>query len=211
MVRIVGFVVLFMMLSAQGFAQSGASEKKQPLHVIQFTGVVFTPDSMSVIPGVHIYTPISGRGTTSNPYGYFTMPVLEGDSIVFSAVGFKKMSYIIPHHEGDRSLKVIITLQEDITFLNEVEVNPYPTEAMFKEAVLALESPFQQQYDNMNAWLTAEYMRTAYADLPYSANANHLYNQQMQHQQLQNHYQMPSNNLLNPFAWAKFIKSLKEK
>ena len=57
--------------------------------VIQFTGVIFANDSASVVPGVHVYVPKGGRGTTTNPYGFFSMPVLEGDSIIVSAIGFE--------------------------------------------------------------------------------------------------------------------------
>ena len=72
--------------------------------VIQFTGVVMESDSLTVIPGVHIYVPKGGRGTTTNPYGFFSMPVLEGDSIVFSAVGFKRTHFIVPAHDPKTSL-----------------------------------------------------------------------------------------------------------
>lgn len=191
-------------LSAQ---ESPEAEQKK---IIQLTGVIFAPDSNSVIPGVHVYVPLAGRGTTSNPYGFFSMPVLEGDSIVFSSVGFKRASYIVPGHESDNSLKIVVTLQEDITFLNEVEVFPYPSEAMFKEAILSLEMPYQKQYNNLNAWMTADYLSTAYRDLPSSPNANHQYYMQMQMQAIQNRYQPPANHLLNPFAWARFINSLKK-
>lgn len=198
-------VLLFLAISL--YAQEDVRKEKRK--VIQLTGVVFAPDSSSVVPGVHVYVPSVGRGTTTNPYGFFSMPVLEGDSIVFSAIGFEKQHYIVPVHDQDHSLKVLVTLKEDITFLDEVEIFPYPTEAMFKEAVLSLELPHQMQYDNMNAWLAEGYMRSAYSDMPASANANYQYYMQLQQQALRNKYQTPSNNLLNPFAWAKFIKSLK--
>lgn len=186
-----------------------ASAQDGDKKIIQFTGVVFAPDSSSVIPGVHVFLPKSGRGTTTNPYGFFSMPVMAGDSIIFSAVGFKRQYYIVPPHDKDYSLKILITMEEDVTFLSEVEVFPYPTEAMFKEAVLALEMPNQRQLNNMNAWLSQDYMNEAYLNVPASANQNHQYFMQMQMQAIRNRYQAPSSNLLNPFAWAKFINSLK--
>ncbi len=81
---------------------------------------------------------------------------------------------------------------------------------MFKEAILSLETPYQKQYSNLNAWLSSDYMSSAYADLPASPNANHQYYMQMQMQAIQNKYQKPQNNLLNPWAWSKFINSLKK-
>lgn len=197
------FLVVF---SLCAWAQQDSTRQK---NIIQLTGVIFAPDSNSVIPGVHVYVPTAGRGTTSNPYGFFTLPVLEGDSLIFSAVGFKRSFYIVPKHDVPTSLKVIITMQEDVTFLDEVSVFPYPTEEMFKEAILAMETPYQQQYNNMNAWLSSDYMNTAYRNLPNSANANYNYYMQLQAQAMYNKNMKPQNNLLNPWAWAKFIKSLK--
>jgi len=187
----------------------GLAAQDQEKKVIQFTGVIFGPDSVSIIPGVHVYVPKVGRGTTTNPYGFFSMPVLEGDSLVFSAVGFQRESFVIPKYDKDQSLKVVITMKEDIAFLEEVEVFPYPSEAMFKEAVLAVQLPNQDEINNIEAWLAKQYMREAYKDLPASPGANHRYFMDQQAQSIQNRYMRPQNNLLNPFAWAKFINSLK--
>ena len=205
--HLVSYILVF--VSILCFGQEDKVQQNDPKPIIQFTGVVFAPDSNSVIPGVHVYLPKSGRGTTTNPYGFFSLPVREGDSVVFSAIGFVRKFYIIPPHDSDKSMRLIVTMEEDITFLNEVEVFPYPTEAMFKEAVLSLEMPNQREYNNLSQWLSQDYMSDAYANLPASPNANHQYFMQMQMQSVQNKYMAPQNNLLNPFAWARFIKSLK--
>lgn len=197
--------LIFLMLGAIAQQQEPVSEKK----VIQFTGVIFGPDSVSIIPGVHVYVPKAGRGTTTNPYGFFSMPVLEGDSVVFSAVGFRRESFVVPKHDKDQSLKTIVTLTEDVAFLEEVEVFPYPSEAMFKEAVLAVQLPNQEDINNIEAWLAQQYMRDAYKNLPASPGANHRYFMDQQAQAIQSRYMRPQNNLLNPFAWAQFIRSIK--
>lgn len=187
------------------------SQEKKDKKVIQFTGVVLGKDSTSVIPGTHIYIPKSGRGTTTNPYGFFSIPVMEGDSLVFSAVGYKRSFYKVPDHDGESSLKVIITLKEDITFLEEVEVRPYPTEAMFKEAIITMELPYQKEYANIYQWLNSEIMQEAYLSLPASGNENLRYFTQQQQRSYINRYSPPQNQLLNPFAWSQFIQSLKKK
>ncbi len=186
-----------------------AQEKKKK--VIQFTGVVLGSDSVTIIPGTHIYIPTSGRGTTTNPYGFFSIPVMEGDSLVFSAVGYRRAFFKVPKHEGESSLKVIIALKEDITFLEEVEIRPYPTEAMFKEALITMELPYQQEYANIYQWLNSEIMQEAYLSLPASPNENLKYFSQQQQRSYINRYSPPQNQLLNPFAWSQFIQSLKKK
>lgn len=187
-----------------------AQEEQRP-NVVQLTGVVFGMDSTEVIPGVHVYTPLGGRGTTTNVYGFFSLPVLEGDSLVFSSVGYKRASYVVPEHREDNSIRVIVTLEEDVTYLDELEVFPYPSEAVFKAAVLAVELPDQRDYDNLQRLLNSDVLREAYWELPASANMNHRFFMQQQQQAIANRFQPVANPLLNPFAWRDFIRSLKKK
>lgn len=179
-------------------------------NIIQFTGVVFESDSSSVIPGVHVYVPKSGRGTTTNPYGFFSMPVIEGDSIIFSAVGFKRSYYVVPGHDKESSLKIVLTLQEDVTFLEEVEISPYPTESIFKEALISMELPEPVEYANIYQWLNSDIMIEGYKNLPATPNENFRAFNQQQMQAFTNKFTPPQNQLLNPFAWAQFINSLKK-
>jgi len=185
------------------------SQEKPTREVIQFTGVIFDKDSTSVVPGTHVYIPTSGRGTTTNPYGFFSMPVLEGDSVVFSAVGFKRSYYVVPEHKKESSLRVIVTLEEDISFLEEVEIMPYPTESMFKEAVITMELPHQKEYANIYSWLNSQYMRDGYTSLTASPNANAQYLLNLQRQSYMDRYAPRGIPILNPFAWNQFIRSLK--
>ena len=185
-----------------------SAQTTDPKQVIQFTGVIFADDSASVVPGVHVYAPKAGRGTTTNPYGFFSMPALEGDSIVFSAVGFERTHYIVPRHDDKSSLKLLVYLAEDVKFLEEVEVFPYPSEAAFKAAVLAAQLPDQRQLDNIDQWLNSEIMKGMYWNLPASPNMNHRYFMQEQMNAQIYRVQPPQNPLLNPFAWANFIRSL---
>ena len=178
---------------------------------MQLTGVLFGEDSTSVVPGVHVYVPKAGRGTTTNVYGFFSMPVLEGDSVVFSAVGFERLSYVVPEHREQSSLRILVTLKEDVTYLDELEVFPYPSEQVFKSAVLALELPNQRDYDNLERFLNSRVLEEGYWTLASSPNMNHRFFMNQQLQAVNNRFQPPSNPLLNPFAWRDFIQSLKKK
>jgi len=185
---------------------ANAQEDKQ---IIQFSGVVIAEDSTTAIPGVHVYVPKFGRGTTTNGLGYFSMPTLAGDSVVISAVGFRRKSLLIPDYVEDQSFTVILALQEDTTFLDEVQIFPYPTEELFKEAVLAMQLPDQEQYDNLRDKLDPATMAAMARQIPNDGSMNHKYFMRMQNQQWNDRFGLRSNNLLNPFAWAEFIKSIK--
>lgn len=178
--------------------------------VIQFTGVVADSDTISGVMGAHVYVPKGGRGTTTNYYGYFSFPVLEGDSVVISAVGFQKASVIIPTLEDD-SYTIIIPMTEDTTFLPELEITPFPTEEMFKEAVLAYRLPNQGDLDNMERNVDPMTLMEMARETPMDGSLNHRYFTQQQAIYWNDAYGPRYNPLLNPFAWAEFFKSLKKK
>ena len=176
--------------------------------IIQLSGVVVGQDSISGVGGVHVYVPKAGRGTTSNPYGYFAMPVLAEDSIIVSAIGYQKQSFIMPGDKGV-SVTLFIELKPDTTILPELEIFPYPTEELFKKAVLAVELPNRRDIENLEKSLDKDLLRRMYNNEPMSANMNYKYFMDQQMLATSQKYQLPSNPLLNPFAWVKFIKAIK--
>jgi len=195
------FIFLLNILGNESLAQG---QKK----IIQLSGVVVGQDSISGVGGVHIYVPKAGRGTTSNPYGYFAMPVLQGDSIIVSAIGYRKQNFIMPGDKGE-SVTLFIELKPDTTVLPELEIFPYPTEELFKKAVLAIELPNRKDLENLDRSLDKDLLRRMYNNEPMSANMNYKYFMDQQMLSTSTKYQLPSNPLLNPFAWVKFIKAIK--
>ena len=205
--------ILFIIIAGalcQVLSVQSLQAQEQKRDVIQFAGVVTTQDTVSGIMGAHIYVPKGGRGTTANYYGYFSFPVLEGDSVVISAVGFRKKSLIIPELDED-SYTIIVTMVEDTTFLPELEILPVPTEEIFKEAVLAYRLPNQGDLLNMDNNLDQMTLAEMARLMPMDGSMNHKYFTQQQAIYLHDAYGPRYNPLLNPFAWADFFKSLKKK
>jgi len=187
-----------------------ASSQEIERDVIQFSGVVSDQDTVSGIMGAHVYVPKGGRGTTTNYYGYFSFPVLEGDSVVVSVVGYQKTSVIIPELEED-SYTIIVAMAEDTTYLPELEILPFPTEEMFKEAVLAYRLPNQGDLLNMDRNLDPMTLMEMARVTPMDGSLNHKYFMQQQAIYWNDAYGPRYNPLLNPFAWAEFFKSIKKK
>ena len=132
-----------------GSAQQAFSQKER--RVIQLSGVVIAGDSTTeMLPGVNIYVPKAGRGTNTNALGFFSMAVLVGDSIIISSVGYERQYYIVPDHKSE-FLTLVIQMVPDVTYLREIEIMPFPTEEVFKEAILALNIPtVNQKIDKRN-------------------------------------------------------------
>lgn len=206
MIRILTILLFFLSLCLAGQVFGQAKKK-----VLQFTGVVVSEESENGIPGVHIYTNKGGRGTTTNVYGYFTLPVLSGDSLIISAVSFEKEQIVIPSSR-EEDLTVVLRLKTDTTYLPELEVYPFPSEELFKEAVLALQLPNQYDLNNMSRNVDQAMLNKIYRNpAVMTAGDNYYYYQNLQSQAYNNRFQANSISLLNPFAWSKFIKSLKKR
>jgi hypothetical protein len=100
------------------------------VRVIQLSGVLKSHDS---VPLPYATVLISGTkyGVNTNIYGFFTIPVKEGDLIVFSFIGFRPGGYRVPKNNIDNKLSITKYLQPDTQYLNEVLVNPWPSAAEF--------------------------------------------------------------------------------
>ncbi|MDH5381071.1 MAG: carboxypeptidase-like regulatory domain-containing protein [Cyclobacteriaceae bacterium] len=200
------FVVSFLLIVFMTISAGETFAQKQK--VLQLSGIILGEDSISGLPGVHIYVPKRQDGTTSNYLGFFSLPVIVGDSLVFSAVGYQHQSYVVPDFEG-KQVTLIVEMMTDTTYLENVTIMPFPTEELFKEAILALRLPEEENVsqDHLNDQILALMMRS----MPMDANANYRYYMDQVVYNQTYRYGIRPNPFLNPFNWAKFIKSLKNR
>ena len=175
--------------------------------VIQLSGIILNADSTDAVPGVNIYVPKKGRGTVSGRFGYFSMPVLEGDTILFTFIGLKKQTFTIPANMKDDRISLILTMEVDEIALAEIEVLPYPTEDEFKQAVLAMsvQDPMSISRTNMRPEMLLRWAES----MPASGNENFRAFQESQMLQNQDIYGPRPLRILDPFAWSQFIRSIK--
>jgi hypothetical protein len=204
--QLLPFVLIFalgiLLNPTQTFAQDQQDRK-----VIQLSGIILNADSTDAVPGVNIYVPKKGRGTASGRVGYFSMPVLEGDSVVFTFIGLKKQSFKVPDKVQNDRISLILTMQVDEIALAEIEVMPYPTEEEFKKAVIAMNvvDPMSISRSNMSPEMLLRWAES----MPASGGENYRYFQQGQMLQNQDLYGPRPLRILDPFAWSQFIRSIK--
>jgi hypothetical protein len=179
-------------------AQDLLAQDKQEKKVIQLSGIILNSDSTDAVPGVNIYVPKKGRGTVSGRFGYFSMPVLEGDTILFTFIGLKKQTFTIPDNMKDDRISLILTMEVDEIALAEIEVLPYPTEDEFKQAVLAMsvQDPMSISRTNMRPEMLLRWAES----MPASGNENFRAFQESQMLQNQDIYGPRPLRILDPFA-----------
>lgn len=202
-IALMSFFGLFLFGIQDAFAQDQKERK-----VIQLSGIILNADSTDAVPGVNVYVPKKGRGTSSGRYGYFSMPVLEGDSVVFSFIGLERQVFNVPESVEEDRISLILTMQVDEIALAEIEVMPYPTEEEFKRAVLAMNYDAPMTIDSRGNMSPETLLRWA-EGMPASGNENMRYFQQGQIMQIQDRYGPRPFTLVDPFAWSKFIQSIK--
>ncbi|NOS91927.1 MAG: carboxypeptidase-like regulatory domain-containing protein [Cyclobacteriaceae bacterium] len=200
-----GFFKVLILLVAIGSTSSLMAQSQR--RVIQLSGFV-TDTATMVLPGVHVYVPKAGRGTPTSNAGFFTMPVLVGDSVVFSAVGYKRASYKVPDLPKE-SWTIFVELAPDVTVLGDAIVMGIPTEELFKEAVLAMNIPLDNNVDTkaMNAEMLALMARTT----PMDGAGNYRYYIDQWSNSAGDKFRPAYNPFLNPLNWARFIRDLKKK
>ncbi len=190
---------LFFLASLPAFSQR---------RVVQFSGLVVSGEESFGVPFAAIFVPKTSRGTYTNDMGFFSFPLLIGDTCMVRAQGFKAQKYVIPD-DGRESISVVLALVADTSMLPEVEILPFPTEAEFKRAFLNLKLP-DTDMNRMRRNLDNNILARMQNNLGFDAGLNHLYFQNQQISQAVNQNFIPNTSqLINPFAWGRFLKDLK--
>jgi hypothetical protein len=200
---ITALTLILSAFASDSFAQQPAEHQKR---IIQLSGV--TIDTVTgPVPGVHVYVPKAGRGVTTNGVGFFSMPVLVGDSLVISSIGYERQHFIVPASSPEH-LTVVVPLVQDTIYLKTITVLSFPTEEVFKEAVLALNLPPDKNIDekNLNAELLALMLKTT----PMSGPQNQQYYLSQWAANQNSRYMPVTNPFFNPFNWVKFFNGLKK-
>jgi hypothetical protein len=193
------FAFLLMMVS---FTFATAQEKR----LVQLTGTVKN-ELLQTMPFAHILVLDSYRGAITNNFGNFSVVVEESDSVLISSVGYKRKYIQIPENLPSKFMNIEVILQVDTLAIAEAKIYPWKSYEEFRDAFVNLELPNE---DMERARRNIALIRTQIImDHEPSARANFQYIMQQQYEQTFIQGQLPSYQLLNPFAWAKFFKALK--
>ncbi len=173
--------------------------------LVQFSGVVVT-DSLAPVPFTNIMVRNTYRGTMSDVYGYFSFVAQEGDTLLFSAVGFKRSQYVVPTDLPENKYSMIHVLQPDTVMLAEQKVYPWPSKEQFRDAFLNLrlaDDDYQIAMKNLSPAEMVQRME----NLPPDAYQSFQYQMAMDHTKLYYSGGTPVINLFNPIAWAQFLQA----
>lgn len=181
-----------------------------PDSLVQFSGMVLdgSNEQLYPVPYANILVKDKGRGTYSDLKGFFSIVVEKGDVIIFSAIGYKTVEYVIPRDLDDDKYSIVQLMTQDTINLPETVIFPWPSREHFKLEFLAMDvTPELQERAARN--LAQESLERMRADLRTDGNENADY--YLRQQASNNYYigQRPPMNIFNPVAWKKFFDSWK--
>jgi len=176
--------------------------------LIQLSGLVVEGDSLKGVPFTSIVVVKTSHGTVTDYDGFFTLIVKPGDVIEFVNLGYKDVLYTVPDTLTTTHFSILQTIHRDTFTLKEVNVYPWPSKEDFKNDFLK-RNVANTDLDRAKQNLAAEEMRELIKGVSMDAYGNYRYAMQQQYNKMYYMGQYPPNNLLNPLAWAQFIKALK--
>lgn len=208
---------LFLLISFFGGISQVQAQKK----LVQVSGLVVTEDSTRTIPYATIEVAQNNRGTIANDEGFFSIPAYEGDTLIFSSMGFKKSKFLVVEQKPGKYTH-IAALEGDTLLMAETIVFPWPSDyEEFKQAFLDLDESKELQQAKENL----DWDKLVQINKRMAMDGNE--NQKIALQQQINSYyyaggQQPFTqfgnpgsatpipaNLLNPIAWGQLIKAIK--
>lgn len=193
------FILSFLALDGQ------TSESER---FVQVSGII-TDESYKPVPGVAVISKKLHRGAISERSGIYSITSIPGDTIFFRALGFKRYHTIIPLSYEERHCKVDIVLEIDTIPIEEITILPWKSYNDFIKDITK-EKPVDPIIENMNDNIASIYVAMAnQTGVRISPEAGYRYAMEQNFSAMATKNQYPVNNLLNPFAWAKFINGIK--
>lgn len=202
------FLLLLLLLPAV-MVRAQKQPDRENEDLVQFSGITITADSLNPVPYAKIHDICSHRGTTSDINGYFSFVAHKKDTVIFTALGFKPASFIIPDTITKQRYSLIQLMTADTLTLAAAFIFPWPTLEDFKKAFVELKIP-DDDLEIARKNLQAADIRMRAEEYPMDATMN--YRNYIDNQTSKLYYfgQQQPFNIFNPFAWAKFIKAWKE-
>ncbi len=201
---VMGLSLIFLPLTFLQAQDPGADAGK----VVQISGKVVTDEDgkISFLPYAVVAVEGTRRGTYTDISGFFSIVVREGETLIFSMLGFKDARYTVPTGLTSDRYTIFQIMSKDTYMLQEAVIYPWPDPDYFVQEFLAMDVHDDLE-DIAKENLSEEAMEDLRQYLP-SDGTEHtsLYFQQKS----MNYYaegQIKPIQLFNAFAWKEFIEA----
>jgi hypothetical protein len=185
-----------------------SAQQKDP-DLVQVSGLVLTADSLNVLPLVSVRIKNTGRGTYTDPGGFFSIVMKKTDTLVFSYIGYKTVEYLIPASATAHRFSIIQVMVDSTMYLPETVIRAWPTPEEFNYYFVKANIPddyyYRSRYNTRREGLA---ITPGNINIDASDNVRATMNEQY----YRSYYngQLVPQRLFDPFAWQEFYNSWKK-
>lgn len=199
-------------------ASSTESTIDPAARIYQLSGLVIGQKSGEPVPFALVRVGTSRRTTTATADGFFSLPVLGGDTLVFQSIGYRyaklSIAEYLKDYKGDvkgQYIYVVVYLAEDsITLPNQV-IFPYRTPEELRTALLNVPMSDNDPNAVARAIMTPELMAEYVQTLPVDSKERQAAAAQQYYLNYKAQNSIANVGLFDPFAVARMVGYLKRK
>ncbi|WP_423149750.1 carboxypeptidase-like regulatory domain-containing protein [Rubrolithibacter danxiaensis] len=200
------FLLFIVVVVVFGSLQTSFAQEKG---IVQFSGVIYNKDTNTVVPYVNVVNRSNKQNYSANYQGYFSFVAHEGDTIVFSAVGYRKEALVIPAQLPEKKYTVIVKMQMESINLPMVRVFPWASVDEFNKDFMSMKVA-DDDLEIAKKNVAKSSILAMAKTLPRDGQEIQGLNFQNNHISLSNKTinQRGANPLLDPFKWGAFIQQI---
>lgn len=203
---------ILLLIASSGFAQQADTM------VYQLSGLVVNERTNEPVPYAIVRVNRSRRGIVANGEGFYSIPVVESDTVHFNSIGYVRTSLLmkeyLAQYKGNKKspyLYAINYMKEDSVVLPTVYLFPYDTPEKLKAAMLAMNVPTRGAEvfasRNMDPAVLDTYIET----LPVDAGERVMVGQQLYYKQYRQQNIAPVMPIFDPVAVYSLLKYINDK
>jgi hypothetical protein len=193
---------------APGIISIAHAQEETDARIVQINGVTITADSLRAVPGTTVTVKNKYRGVSSSDQGVFSLVCYKGDTLEFTAIGFRPKTYVVPERIKGQYFSMIQLMVQDTFYLPETIVRPLPTREQFDYAFKHWRIP-DDQYEIARRNTDALTLRAIAYTLPRDGRENQAVYQASMARDAIYYGQVRPSNITNPVSWAEFFEAWK--
>lgn len=209
------YSILFFLFAV---ALVGAAQAQLPKRVYQLSGLIVNKVTHEATPFVQVRVNNSRRGTVANGEGFYSIPVVEADTIYFSSLGFRTTRFVfadyLREYEGDTNSAYVYAInyiEEDSIVLTGITIFPYNTPGKLRTAIIETDVPEAVETVNARDNLNPKVMDQLISTLKVDEGERVMVARQLYYNQQLHKNVAPTMPLFDPIAVYQLLRYINEK
>lgn len=188
------------------------NSQAQEQDIVEVSGIATTRNDkgrIEFVPFVNVLVQGVNRGTYANYEGMFSIVVKKGQSLRFTAIGYKEKIVEIPKDIDGKHYTLVVELEATAIQFEDVVVFPWPNRDNFKAEFLAMDPNMAMQMQEIARKNLDERNMMAIREITrMDSRENAVYYLRKQARDYSYQGQIPPMRIFDPLAWNEFFQSL---